>query len=116
MTLNEYQNHALETSKYPEEYKVIFPALGMNGEAGEVAEKVKKVIRDIVIVRDSNGSILVPENVRESLAKEIGDVLWYVAIMAFDLGYPLEEIAKMNCDKLNSRKQRGVISGDGDNR
>lgn len=116
MDLNEYQNKALETRQYPEEYKLIYPALGMTGEAGEVADKVKKVIRDFVIVRDSNGSILVPENVRESLAKEICDVLWFVAIMAFDIGYSLEEIAKMNYDKLNSRKKRGVISGSGDNR
>ena len=116
MELNQYQRCALETRQYPEEYKVIYPALGMSGEAGEVSDKVKKVLRDLVVVRDANGSIVVPEDVRESLAKEVGDVLWYVAIMAYDLGFDLEDIAKMNYEKLISRKNRDKISGSGDNR
>lgn len=107
---------ALETAVYPKEFKVIYPALGMNGEAGEVADKVKKVIRDLAIVRDSQGSIIIPDDKREELAKEIGDVLWYVATMSYDLGYSLEEIAVMNYHKLKSRQQRHKINGEGDNR
>lgn len=108
MTLNEYQQAAIETANYPNSFKVIYPALGINGEAGEVAEKVKKVIRD-------DGSIYTEEKRRE-LALEVGDVLWYCATMARDLGYTLEEIGEMNNAKLRSRKDRGVLSGSGDNR
>ena len=108
MKLNDYQKMALETAIYPHEYKVIYPALGMAGEAGEVADKVKKIIRD-------NSSKINNEKALE-IAKEIGDVLWYCATMANDLGFDLETIAKMNYEKLRSRQQRGVISGNGDNR
>ncbi len=108
MTLNEYQQAALETANYPTEYNIIYPALGMNGEAGEVAEKVKKVIRD-------NNQEFTDDRKRE-IAKEIGDVLWYCAALAHDIGYTLEEIGEMNNAKLRSRKARGVISGSGDNR
>ena len=117
MELNQYQKAALETAVYPKEYKTIYPALGMNGEAGEVADKVKKVLRDSeVIVHDGSGAIVLPDAKREELAKEVGDVLWYVATMAYDLGYSLDEIAEMNIQKLASRKQRGQLNGSGDNR
>lgn len=115
-SLNEYQQGALETAVYPAEYKVIYPALGMNGESGEVADKVKKVIRDCVVIHSSDGAILLSDDKRLELAKEVGDVLWYVATMAHDIGYSLEEIANMNYDKLRSRKDRGKISGSGDDR
>ena len=107
MTLNEYQQAALETAVYPEEFRIIYPTLGMAGEAGEVADKVKKVIRDY-------GSFT-SEQKRE-IVKEIGDVLWYCATLANDLGYSLEEVGIMNIEKLKSRKERGVIGGSGDNR
>lgn len=117
MELNQYQKAALETAVYQKDYKVIYPALGMNGEAGEVADKVKKVLRDSeVIVRDGCGAIVLSDVKRYELAKEVGDVLWYVAMMAYDLGYSLDEIAEMNIRKLASRKQRGQLSGSGDNR
>lgn len=108
MELNDYQQKALETAVYPQDYKVVYPALGMNGEAGEVADKVKKIIRD-------GNCEVTPEKAAE-LAKECGDVLWYVAVFANDLGYTLEEVAQMNYDKLKSRQQRGVLGGSGDNR
>lgn len=116
MELNEYQICALETAVYPKEFKVIYGALGLTGEAGEVADKVKKVIRDSVIVKDSQGAIILPDEKRDEIAKEIGDVLWYVATLSYDIGYSLEEIAQMNYKKLKSRQQRGVIHGNGDNR
>lgn len=115
-TLNEYQNAALATAVYPKEYKVIYPALGMNGEAGEVADKVKKVVRDTVLVRDNDNALMIPDATKEPLAKEIGDVLWYCATLAHDLGYSLEEIAQMNVDKLASRQKRGKLGGSGDER
>lgn len=107
MTLDEYQQAALETAVYPEEYRIIYPALGMTGEAGEVADKVKKVIRDYGSFTDER---------KHEIVKEIGDVLWYCATLANDLGYTLEEVGIMNIEKLKSRKERGVISGSGDNR
>ena len=108
MTLNEYQKKALETAVYPQEYKITYPSLGMNGEAGEVADKVKKVIRD-------NGGVFTNEN-RYEIAKEIGDVLWYCATLANDLGYDLEAIGRINYEKLRSRQERNKIGGSGDNR
>ena len=117
MELNEYQKKALETAVYPSEYKVIYPALGMNGEAGEVADKVKKTIRDTIVLKNAiTGEIILPDEKRKELAKEVGYVLWYVATMANDIGYSLEEIGKMNIEKLQSRKERGVLGGNGDNR
>ena len=108
MTLNEYQQHALETAIYPEESRIVYPTLGLTGEAGEVADKVKKVIRD------SNREFS-PEK-RLEIVKEIGDVLWYCATLSRDLGYDLDEVARMNVEKLRSRMERHRISGSGDNR
>lgn len=108
MNLNEYQEAALTTAVYPEDKRIIYPALGMCGEAGEVADKVKKVIRD------NNQSFDTARKIE--IAKEIGDVLWYCATMAHDLGFTLESIAQMNISKLQSRKERGMIGGSGDNR
>ena len=106
--LNEYQQRALETAVYPTGKKIIYPTLGLTGEAGEVADKVKKVIRD-------NGQQF-DEDHLNAIALEISDVLWYVAVLANDLGYTLQNIAEMNYAKLKSRQERGKIGGSGDNR
>ena len=108
MTLDEYQQHALETAIYPAEQRIVYPTLGLTGEAGEGADKVKKVIRD-------NAQQFTEER-RTEIAKELGDVLWYCATLAHDLGYPLESIARMNVEKLRSRKERHLLGGSGDNR
>ena len=102
MTFDEYQVFARSTSVYPQKYKVMYPALGLCGEAGEVAEKVKKSIRD--------------GNSLEGVGLEVGDVLWYISALADDLGVTLEEVAQANVDKLNSRMIRNKIGGSGDNR
>ena len=108
MTLNEYQQHALETAIYPENRRIIYPTLGLTGEAGEVADKVKKVIRDA-------HEEFTPEK-KQEIMKEIGDVLWYCATLSHDLGYDLEEVARTNVEKLRSRMERHRITGSGDNR
>ena len=108
MTLNEYQKAALETAVYPREYKIIYPALGITGEAGECSDKVKKVIRD------NHGEFT--EDKKREIAKEIGDVLWYCATLANDIGYTLDKIGEMNVEKLSSRKERNKLGGSGDNR
>lgn len=108
MEVNDYQRMALETAIYPKEQQVIYPTLGLTGEAGEVADKVKKVLRD-------NDGAFTNDRKRE-IAMELGDVAWYLAVTAHDLGYTLEEICQMNYDKLKSRQQRGKIHGSGDNR
>lgn len=106
LSLNDYQDGAAETAIYTD--KGLYPALGLAGEAGEVAGKVSKVLRD-------DGGIFTDE-VKTDLKKELGDVLWFVAAMARDLDFTLEEIAQANLDKLASRKARGVLGGSGDNR
>ncbi|WP_243026856.1 nucleoside triphosphate pyrophosphohydrolase family protein [Thermus albus] len=108
MTLNEYQQQAKKTALYPEAYRILYPTLGLVGEAGELANKVKKVLRD-------RGGTLGPD-AREDLLAELGDVLWYVAQLATDLGVSLEEVAQGNLAKLRSRLERGKIGGSGDNR
>jgi NTP pyrophosphatase (non-canonical NTP hydrolase) len=103
-----YQFLAKQTAMYPEKYKLFYPALGINGEAGEVAEKVKK------IMRDENG-VLTPEK-KEELIKEIGDCGWYLSALCSDLDVSLSYCLQKNIKKLFSRKERGVITGSGDNR
>ena len=106
MNLNKYQEEAVKTAIYS--HIIIYPALGLAGEAGECCEHVKKVLRD-------NDGIFDDER-REELKKEVGDTLWYIANLANDLGYTLEEIAQTNLEKLKSRQERGVLKGSGDNR
>lgn len=101
LTFNAYQKAARRTAIYKD--KTIYPALGLCGEAGEVAEKIKKYLRDGVL------------NDLE-VAKELGDVLWYIANLAEDLGYDLAEVADLNLEKLADRMNRNVIKGNGDNR
>jgi NTP pyrophosphatase (non-canonical NTP hydrolase) len=109
MELSEYQQQALTTAVYPRR-KNNFPyaALGLNGEAGEVAEHAKKMIRD------DEGQLT--DERREKIRKELGDVLWYIAAAADEAGLDLDDIAQVNLDKLFSRKERGVIHGAGDER
>jgi NTP pyrophosphatase (non-canonical NTP hydrolase) len=109
MDFNTYQDRARETAIYPNMgNEFTYPALGLVGEAGEIANKLKKVIRD-------NGGVLT-DTVRQAVRDEIGDCLWYIAQLSTEMGADLEEIAQQNIDKLQSRKQRGTITGSGDNR
>lgn len=108
MTLNEYQEKAIATAIYGKGDKIIYPTLGLTGEAGEVSDKVKKVLRD------NAGQFSLQK--RMEIAKELGDVLWYIAALSRDLEIPLDLIAEMNIDKLQSRHNRNKIHGEGDNR
>ncbi|MGH2833253.1 MAG: nucleoside triphosphate pyrophosphohydrolase family protein [Solirubrobacteraceae bacterium] len=108
MELAEYQRLSRRTAQYPREAWLVYPALGLAGEAGEVAEHAKKAIRD------DNGEVT-PERLA-AITKELGDVLWYVAQLASELDLELDEIAEQNLAKLLSRQQRGVLSGSGDDR
>ena len=109
MEMNSYQDAARMTAAYPDVGRnPIYPTLGLTGEAGEVADKVKKVIRDSGGVFDVD--------TREAIKLELGDVLWYVAQLASELGYELNEVADANLQKLSSRAARGRIGGSGDQR
>ena len=109
MDLNAYQAAARRTALYPDAgNNPIYPTLGLSGEAGEVADKVKKVIRDRAGHFD--------DEVRAEIALELGDVLWYVAQLASELGYELDVIANRNLKKLRDRADRGQLRGSGDHR
>lgn len=108
MDLSEYQRLSRRTAEYPRNDWLAYPALGLAGEAGEVAEHAKKAIRD------DAGSV--SDERRAAMAKELGDVLWYVAQLASELDLDLNEIADTNLQKLLSRQRRGVLSGSGDDR
>lgn len=103
-----YQLSASSTAIYPDNYKILYPALGLAGEAGEVANKVKKIVRD--------GPENMPKDWRDQLASEIGDVLWYCAALATDLNLSLATIASQNEAKLRRRKEADTLGGSGDNR
>lgn len=106
--LDEYQHLTEETDVIQPSDKFTYYPLGLNGESGVVADKIKKIIRDKQGHMDKQD--------RDAIALELGDCMWYVARMAAYLGYPLSQIAQMNIDKLQSRKQRDKISGSGDYR
>lgn len=115
MNFKDYQEKAWSTFKLQTApNKLIYLTLGINGEAGEIAEKVKKLIRDC---GDGSGNVPeITEEKREELKKELGDVLWYLAGIATALDLSLEDVAVGNIEKLASRKERDVIGGSGDNR
>ena len=107
--LSTYQARSRATAVYPDAgSNLLYPTLGLCGEAGEVAEKIKKMVRD-------DGGVLGDER-RDALAKELGDVLWYVAQLASEAGLDLDAIAEANLEKLLSRRERGVLQGSGDDR
>ena len=106
MKLNDYQTQANETAIYPEGLN--YPILGLAGEAGELCNKYKKILRD----KGGEAALL---DINE-MEKELGDVLWYVAQIATELGVSLETVARVNIMKLGDRKNRGVLGGSGDNR
>ena len=109
MNFEEYQKKSRATVIYPEAgHNFIYPTLGLAGESGEVAEKVKKALRDNQGVID--------EKRREDIKNELGDVLWYLTQIATELNLSLEEIARSNLQKLSSRQERGKLHGQGDNR
>jgi NTP pyrophosphatase (non-canonical NTP hydrolase) len=110
MTLDEYQKRALTTviASDSEFRDLLHWVLGINGEAGEIAEKVKKIIRD------KAGEV--SDKDKAELAAEVGDVLWYLAVFAHHLGVSFDTVAAQNLDKLKSRKARGVLGGSGDHR
>jgi NTP pyrophosphatase (non-canonical NTP hydrolase) len=108
LTWSEYQEFVVSTKRYSENYRLLYPVLGLASEAGEVAGKLKKILRD------NNGEI--SEEQAGKLFDELSDVLWYVTCCLDDLGLSLEALAHYNVAKLTSRADRGVIQGDGDNR
>jgi NTP pyrophosphatase (non-canonical NTP hydrolase) len=106
--LDMYQQVAKTTAIYPREQAIIYPTLGLTGEAGEVANKVKKIIRD--------GSNSKDEKLVSEIKAEIGDCLWYIAVLADDFDIKLSDIASANLEKLANRKKKGTIHGSGDTR
>jgi NTP pyrophosphatase (non-canonical NTP hydrolase) len=103
MNMNDYQRQAATTAIYPASVQILYPTLGLAGEAGEVANKVKKIIRDGKLDKEAIGS-------------EIGDCLWYIAAICKDLGLKMEDVAQANLDKLRQRQEKGTLSGSGDTR
>lgn len=109
MNFDEYQKASRKTAIYPNKGKnYIYPTLGLAGESGEVAEKIKKLIRD------EKGKVT--KRFREDLKKEMGDVLWYLSQLATEFKIKLDSIAETNIQKLMDRKKRGKLHGSGDNR
>lgn len=108
MHLDGYQQKAILSAIYPRVYRGLYPALGLCGEAGEVAEKIKKMLRD-------DGGALTEQR-RKDIILELGDVLWYLANLANDIGVSLDTVATRNLEKLADRAKRNAIQGSGDSR
>jgi len=108
LTLSEYEKEARKTAIYPNSVNILYPSLGLAGEAGEIANKVKK------IYRDDKGKL--KEGRREEIEKELGDVLWYLSAVAKDIGTDLNTVACQNLMKLKRRQAENKIQGSGDER
>ncbi|MFI6679751.1 nucleoside triphosphate pyrophosphohydrolase family protein [Kribbella sp. NPDC050470] len=109
MELNSYQQAALRTAAPKEKHNELFHLLlGLVGESGEIAEKAKKIVRD----KNSDFS----QWDLEDLTKELGDTLWYIAVIADYFEIPLEDVAQANITKLADRHKRAMLGGSGDNR
>ena len=114
MNFNTYQQLASQTALYTKitkKHKIpnfLYPALGLAGESGEVLEKIKKLLRD--------ANLEITDEFRETLKKELGDVLWYLSELARQFGISLEDVAKTNIEKLKDRQKRNKLHGEGDNR
>ena len=104
MEINDYQSVALTTAIYDCEDNITYPLLGLVGEVGEFANKYKKVLRDD------------KEFTKGDMCSELGDILWYLAVLASDCDLSLGDIATANIAKLEDRQNRGVLGGSGDNR
>lgn len=125
-TLNDYQEAAIQTAIYPGQGSglgLMYTALKLNGEAGEVAEQVGKAVRDddLLTVQTCGHSCETVTGSLDSVRKrqilmELGDVLWYVAMLAHELDEDLNYVAELNIAKLQARRERGTLSGDGDDR
>lgn len=107
-TFKDYQEAAVQTAVYPELIGLMYVTIGLAGETGEVAEKIKKLYRD----RDG----VLDDEYRSLIVKEIGDVLWYLATLCTELGVNFEDAANANIDKLRKRMVEGTIKGNGDTR
>jgi len=110
MNFKEYQKKASTTAFHPKKYSIIYPALGLGNEAGEVMGKIKKWLRG------DDGKGRMNRERKEALKEELGDVLWYLSALSSDLNLSLDGIAKSNIAKLKSREKRNVLKGDGDKR
>lgn len=108
MNLEDYTYNAQKTAIYPKDRAIEYLGLGLLSEAGEVAGKIKKVIRD------NNGQFDI--EARMKIADECGDVLWYLAVLCAEIGMPLQTVASKNNEKLLDRLARGVLGGSGDSR
>lgn len=109
LNFNDYQFEAIRTAIYPNRgSNFVYPALGLCGEAGEVAEKIKKIIRD----KGGKLDVLAIDGI----VKELGDVMWYVAALCCELQVNMEDVARINLEKLAARKAQGTLGGSGDNR
>nr|AIW56775.1 nucleotide pyrophosphohydrolase domain protein [uncultured virus] len=104
LSFNDYQRKASRTAIYSMAYQILYPALGLAGEAGEVANKVKKLLRDSTKLD------------RSAIADELGDVLWYISALCRDLNIDMGDVAKRNLEKLYDRMERGTLGGSGDKR
>jgi NTP pyrophosphatase (non-canonical NTP hydrolase) len=112
LTLNAYQEATDETAFYPEQYGLTYCLFKLSGKTGELVEKVGKLIRD----HGWEPGYPIPEEMEDAVAQELGDVQWYVARIAHELDFTLEQIAQINLNKLRGRQERGTLGGDGDNR
>jgi NTP pyrophosphatase (non-canonical NTP hydrolase) len=109
ITATEYQEKAAETAIFPKQKALEYITLGLTGEAGEIANKVKKLIRD-----GADEETL--EQKKIEIGYELGDVLWYCAMLAREVDINLGHVMEKNIEKLHSRKERGTLGGSGDNR
>lgn len=126
LSFNNYQKLMTQTAIYPETNVVhmhkgiiganyIYPALGLVDEAGEVAGKVKKILRDKIGQIKNDDGVIDPE-IKDMITKELGDVLWYISQLAREFEIKLQDVANENVEKILSRQERGTIQGSGDNR